>query len=89
MSVCVELLSHLMASDLHTIPKQRSVFGRRTSMDEEMVKDLFHSIEEFMNLQQSPSASLIDGFPIIAKYLPRPLQWYRPRAERIFNETVR
>ncbi|KAH7137038.1 cytochrome P450 [Dactylonectria estremocensis] len=65
------------------------VFGRRTSMSEDMVKSLFHSIDEFMALQHSPSASFIDGFPIIAKSLPRFLQWYRPEAERIFNDTVR
>lgn len=57
-------------------------------MNEKIVKDVFHSIDEFMKLQQSPSANLIDGFPVIAKYLPRALQWYRPEAERIFNETV-
>lgn len=57
-------------------------------MSEDMVKSLFHSIDEFMALQHSPSASFIDGFPIIAKGLPRFLQWYRPEAERIFNDTV-
>lgn len=57
-------------------------------MNEKVAKDVFHSIDEFMKLQHSPSASLIDGFPVIAKYLPRALQWYRPEAGRIFNETV-
>jgi hypothetical protein len=57
-------------------------------MNEKLVKDVFQSIDEFMNLQQSPSANVIDGFPIVAKYLPRALQWYRPEAERIFNKTV-
>jgi hypothetical protein len=57
-------------------------------MNEKLVKDVFQSIDDFMKLQQSPSANVIDGFPMIAKYLPRALQWYRPKAERIFNETV-
>ncbi len=65
-----------------------SVFGRRSSMSEENVKTLFSTIDDFMDLQQSPSSSMIDGFPIIAKFLPKPLQWYRPKAERIFHKTL-
>lgn len=58
-------------------------------MDEQSVKALFGTIDDFMTLQQSPAASFIDGFPIVARYLPRVLQWYRPKAERIFKRTVK
>lgn len=57
-------------------------------MNEQNVKALFSSIDDFMDLQHSPSASLIDGFPFIARWLPKPLQWYRPSADRAFKRTI-
>ncbi|OBT97320.1 hypothetical protein VE01_04690 [Pseudogymnoascus verrucosus] len=65
------------------------VFGRRSSMSEANVKELFSCIDEFMKLQGSPSASFIDGFPFIARWLPVRLQWYRPKAEKVFHETLK
>ncbi|KAL1615103.1 hypothetical protein SLS56_011930 [Neofusicoccum ribis] len=65
------------------------VFGRRTSMREQPVQELFSTIEDFMEMQRSPSANLIDSFPTLAKIIPRPLQWYRPHAERVFRKTVK
>jgi hypothetical protein len=38
---------------------------------------------------KSPSAGIVDCFPRLAAMIPKPLQWYRPRAERIFDKTVR
>ncbi|EMR69670.1 putative cytochrome p450 protein [Eutypa lata UCREL1] len=64
------------------------VFGRRTSMREKSVRELFYCIDEFMKLQGSPSASFMDGFPVIARLLPIRLQWYRKDAERVFRETL-
>ena len=88
MSVWVLLWVNLIQIYAQSQLTSLSVFGRRTSMSDENVKTLFSSIDDFMDLQQSPSSSFIDGFPIIAKCLPKILQWYRPKAERIFRKTV-
>jgi len=64
------------------------VFGRRTSMKDENTRLLFSTIDDFMDTQRSPSASLIEQFPWVVRNLPRPLQWYRPKAERIYKKTV-
>lgn len=57
-------------------------------MREKSVRELFYCIDEFMKLQGSPSASFMDGFPVIARLLPIRLQWYRKDAERVFRETL-
>lgn len=58
-------------------------------MRESSVQELFSTIDDFIATQLSPSASLIDSFPTLARLLPKPLQWYRPHAERVFRKTVR
>lgn len=49
---------------------------------------LFSTIDDFMETQASPSTSMIEQFPGIVKLLPRALQWYRPKAERVFRKTI-
>ncbi|KAJ5385554.1 hypothetical protein N7517_003465 [Penicillium concentricum] len=65
------------------------VFGRRTSMADKNTQLLFSTIDDFMESQTSPSATLIEHFPWCARNLPKLLQWYRPRAEKVFNKTIR
>jgi len=58
-------------------------------MRDENVQLLFSTIDDFMDSQKSPSASLIEQFPRLARSLPKSLQWFRPKAERVFKKTVR
>ncbi|KAI1611780.1 cytochrome P450 [Exophiala viscosa] len=64
------------------------VFGRRTSMRDENVRLLFSTIDDFMETQASPSTSLPEQFPWLIKIIPRRLQWFRPKAERVFKKTI-
>ncbi|KEF61521.1 uncharacterized protein A1O9_03088 [Exophiala aquamarina CBS 119918] len=64
------------------------VFGRRTSMDDANVRLLFSTIDDFMETQASPSTSMIEQFPWLVRLIPKPLQWYRPKAERVFRKTI-
>ena len=61
------------------------VFGTRSTLDDPEVVALFEPIEMFLEEQQ-PGKNVVDGFPILAT-LPKALQWWRPRGERIFNIT--
>lgn len=61
------------------------VFGTRSTLDDPEVVALFETIEMFLEEQQ-PGKNVVDGFPILAT-LPKALQWWRPRGERIFNIT--
>jgi hypothetical protein len=61
------------------------VFGVRSKLDDPEVNKLFETAELFLE-QQQPGANLVDGFPILAR-LPKPLQWWRPRGERLFRYT--
>jgi hypothetical protein len=63
------------------------VFGRRAAWDDPDLAMLLETAEDFLALQQA-GASLVDGFPILAR-LPKYLQWWRPRGERIYQKTVR
>ncbi|KAK3312725.1 cytochrome P450 [Apodospora peruviana] len=63
------------------------VFGRRSSLDDPHVVELFETLELFLENQQ-PGVNLVDAFPVLAK-LPKPLQWWRPRGNRIFEKTAR
>ncbi|KAH7000801.1 cytochrome P450 [Ilyonectria destructans] len=63
------------------------VFGRRSLLDDPDVVELFETIELFLENQQ-PGKNLVDGFPVLEK-LPKPLQWWRPRGEAIFDKTVK
>ncbi|KAJ8178239.1 hypothetical protein LV157_007694 [Aspergillus fumigatus] len=62
------------------------VFGRRSLLDDPDVAELFETIELFL-AEQQPGVNLVDAFPVLAN-LPRFLQWWRPRGERIFQKTV-
>ena len=63
------------------------VFGRRSMLDDPEMVELFETIELFLENQQ-PGVNLVDGFPFLDN-LPQPLQWWRPRGERIFEQTRR
>ena len=63
------------------------VFGRRSTLDDPDIVELFDTIELFLNNQQ-PGVNFVDGFPFLAK-LPPSLQWWRPRGEEIFRKTRR
>ncbi|KIX05640.1 uncharacterized protein Z518_03612 [Rhinocladiella mackenziei CBS 650.93] len=63
------------------------VFGRRTSMQEENTRLLFSTSEDFLSSQATPSTTLAEQFPGFVKALPKPLQWFRPNAERIYKKT--
>ncbi|KAK5272252.1 hypothetical protein LTR99_010644 [Exophiala xenobiotica] len=62
------------------------VFGRRSDLDNPDMAQLFRTAEMFLENQQ-PGKNLVDAFPILAS-LPKPLQWWRPRAQWIHNYTV-
>lgn len=63
------------------------VFGRRSDLDDPDMVELFETIDLFLSNQQ-PGVNIVDGFPILAS-MPRFLQWWRPRGERIFQKTRR
>ncbi|SPO07785.1 probable cytochrome P450 [Cephalotrichum gorgonifer] len=62
------------------------VFGRRSMLDDPDVIELFETLELFLENQQ-PGVNIVDAFPILDK-LPKVLQWWRPRGQRIFEQTV-
>lgn len=62
------------------------VFGRRSSLDDPEIVELFETIDMFLS-EQRPGANIVDGFPWLAR-LPAPLQWWRPRGLRAFRKTV-
>ncbi|KIW10721.1 hypothetical protein PV08_10020 [Exophiala spinifera] len=64
------------------------VFGRRTSMNDENVRLLFSTIEDFLATQASPSTTLVEQFPWLVRVMPQPLQWFRPNAERVYKKTI-
>jgi hypothetical protein len=61
------------------------VFGIRSMLDDPEVVDLFETVEMFLE-QQQPGANIVDGFPILAQ-LPKALQWWRPRGQKMFEIT--
>lgn len=61
------------------------VFGIRSKLDDPDVTSLFETIEMFLE-QQQPGVNIVDGFPILAK-LPKFLQWWRPRGQKMFEYT--
>lgn len=63
------------------------VFGRRSMLDDPDVIELFETLELFLENQQ-PGVNIVDAFPILEN-LPKALQWWRPRGERVFNKTVK
>ncbi|KAK1761678.1 cytochrome P450 [Phialemonium atrogriseum] len=63
------------------------VFGRRSDMDNPNMRELFETIDVFFEEQQ-PGVNLVDAFPVLTK-LPKFMQWWRGRGERIFEMTRR
>ncbi|KAF2647056.1 cytochrome P450 [Lophiostoma macrostomum CBS 122681] len=61
------------------------IFGRRSVLDEPNQIELFETAEEFLEEQQ-PGKNIVDGYPVLQK-LPRSLQWWRPRGNRIYEKT--
>jgi hypothetical protein len=61
------------------------VFGRRANMGDTELRELFESIDLFLSNQQ-PGVNIVDAFPVLAN-LPRFLQWWRPRGNRIYEQT--
>lgn len=57
-------------------------------MRDENVRLLFSTIDDFMETQASPSTSLPEQFPWLIKILPKRLQWFRPKAERVYKKTI-
>ncbi|PNS21541.1 Phenylacetate 2-hydroxylase [Sphaceloma murrayae] len=63
------------------------VFGRRLRPNDPNLLPLFRQAEEFVkNIQ--PGMNIVDGYPALAK-LPVALQWWRPRGEALYRESVR
>ncbi|KAK3326931.1 cytochrome P450 [Cercophora scortea] len=63
------------------------VFGRRSSLDDPHVVELFETLELFLENQQ-PGVNIVDAFPVLDKIIPKMLQWWRPRGNKIFEKTA-
>ena len=63
------------------------VFGRRSVLDDPEVSELFETVDVFLENFQ-PGRNLVDVFSVLDK-LPKRLQWWRARGERIFQQTRR
>ncbi|KAJ5031346.1 cytochrome P450 [Bipolaris maydis] len=62
------------------------VFGRRIPPGDPNLKPLLHQAEAMVEHLQ-PGATLVDGFPILAK-LPKPLQWWRKKGEALYKASL-
>jgi cytochrome P450 len=63
------------------------VFGKRMKLEDPDVRELFDTSNELI-LALQPGANLVDSLPVLAKILPKPLQWWRKRGERLHDKTV-
>lgn len=63
------------------------IFGRRAALDDPDLVDLFETQDLFLENQQ-PGVNIVDAFPVLER-LPKPLQWWRPRGEKIFQKTFK
>ncbi|RMJ23696.1 Cytochrome P450 [Aspergillus sp. HF37] len=63
------------------------VFGRRSTLDDPEIAELFETLELFLENQQ-PGANIVDAFPVLTKF-PNLLQWWRPKGDRIYEKTRR
>lgn len=63
------------------------VFGRRSTLDDPDVVELFETLELFLENQQ-PGVNIVDAFPVLDK-IPKVFQWWRPRGERVFQKTAK
>lgn len=61
------------------------VFGRRTSLDDPDCRELFETVDTFLE-NFKPGYNPVDTYTFLAR-LPKPLQWWRPRGEREFQKT--
>jgi hypothetical protein len=91
---------HLLYDYLHTPEKWFSanqrfansvimsvVFGKRLKLDDPNIRELFETSNDLIAALQ-PGANLVDGFYFL-EWLPKPLQWWRPKGERAFQKTVK
>ncbi|KAK4938229.1 hypothetical protein LTR10_021302 [Elasticomyces elasticus] len=62
------------------------VFGKRMQLEDPKIKELFDTSNAIIEAIQ-PSANLVDSLTFLEK-LPKPLQWWRPRGEAMFQKTV-
>ncbi|EOD43786.1 putative cytochrome p450 protein [Neofusicoccum parvum UCRNP2] len=62
------------------------VFGKRMDLDNPHTAELMDTIEMFLGNQQ-PGTNIVDAFPILARILPAPLQWWRARGKRYYEFT--
>jgi hypothetical protein len=57
-------------------------------MESADVRLLFSTIDDFLESQTSPSASMIEQFPWLVRNMPKRLQWFRPKAEQVYKKTL-
>ena len=62
------------------------VFGKRMELADPNVRALFDSSQGIIAALQ-PGANLVDAFYFV-EWVPKPLQWWRPRGERYYKETL-
>ncbi|OCL06946.1 cytochrome P450 [Glonium stellatum] len=62
------------------------VFGKRLGLGDPSTTELFETSGEFISALQ-PGANLVDAFYFLDR-IPKPLQWWRRRGQRIFAKTV-
>lgn len=63
------------------------VFGKRMQLEDPKIRELFETSNAVVEALQ-PSANLVDSLTFL-EYLPKPLQWWRPRGEAMFAKTVK
>lgn len=62
------------------------IFGKRMELGDPNIKALFDSSNEFIGALQ-PGANMVDGFYFL-DWVPKPLQWWRPRGQRYYEKTI-
>ena len=63
------------------------VFGKRMHLEDPDVLELFDTSNELI-LALQPGANIVDAVPVLDKIIPKPLQWWRKRGERLHAKTV-
>ncbi|KAF4556760.1 Cytochrome P450-like protein 52 [Elsinoe fawcettii] len=63
------------------------VFGRRPMLDDPNMEALFQDADEVVQASQ-PGQNIVDVYPQLAR-LPKFLQWWRPKGERLYKESLR
>jgi hypothetical protein len=63
------------------------VFGKRMELADPKIRELFDTSNAVIEALQ-PSANLVDLLTWL-DYLPKSLQWWRPKGEATFKKTVK